>query len=176
MNTGALESRPRPTAGLLTPDEYRLLVGPTLKAAADIAASRNDPDLFHDIASMLALIAMMTALIRLYRALPAPAEARSSDADLDAAPLAACALVFTRAGMTPDEVKPCLHALPEAYRLLVQDGTLGPAAGYSAQVERAWQALQQSDEVMAHQQLLLAAQAIVQAVDLWERSHFKESP
>lgn len=169
MNAGSVHSvwTAHPD-GLLTPEEYRLLAGPPLKAAAEVAASRNDPDLFHDMASMLALLAIVGALTRCYQSRASAAAALRKE--LDSIPIAVCALVFTRSGLAPDEVKDCLSALPEAYRMLLGAGVLGPQDAY---VERAFAALEAGEPVMAHRLLLQAAHAIVGAVDCWEeqKSH-----
>lgn len=151
------------TDGLLSPDEYPLLAGPPLKAASEVAASRGDPDLFNDMASMLALMAMVGALTRCYRARASTAAALREE--LDSIPVAVCALVFSRSGLSPDDVKDCLSALPEAYRMLREAGVLGPQDAY---VEQAFAALEAGEPVAAHGLLLQAAVVMVEAVDRWE--------
>ena len=158
MNPDAL-----PADGLITPDEYRLLAGPALKAAAQVAAARGDPDLYRDMASMLALLAMVTALIRCYQAgVPGTTVYRKK---LESVPIAVCALVFTRSGLAPDEVRDCLTALPQAYRMLVEAGTL---ALQDARVAEAYAALAAGEAERADRLLAQAASAMADAVDRWE--------
>lgn len=163
MNGAAADSTPGHPDTLLSPDEYHMLVGPPLQTAASVAASRGDPDLFHDMASMLALWAMVDTLAACYRAEARGAEARTRT--LESAAFSACALVFTRSGLKAGHVKACLGALEEAYRTLLQAGVLGPQEVY---VKRAFKAMSVGQAGTAHQLLLQAAQAITNAVDQWQ--------
>lgn len=157
------EAKLRTPEGLLSPEQYRLLAGPPLKVAAEVAASRGDPDLFHDMASMLALLAMVTALARCYQLqTDGPAAIQKK---LDAAPIAVCALVFSRSGLAPEQVKDCLEALPRAYQMLLQAGALGSQEAY---VEQAFKRFVEGDTATAERLLLQAAHAMVGAVDQWE--------
>jgi len=160
--TGELE--PRHPDGLLSPDEYRLLAAPALKAAAAVAASRNDPDLFHDMASMLALLAMVNTLVRCYQTGTTAAGHRDG---FESIPLAVCALVFARSGLAVDEVQDCLAALPQAYRILREAGALGPQ---DASVEQAFAAYMAEEAGQGDRLLLDAAFAMVNAVDRWEEA------
>lgn len=153
----------RPPEGLLSQEQYRLLAGPPLKVAAAVAASRNDPDLFHDMASMLALLAMVSALTRCYERYAD--EQAAIREQLDSVPIAVCALVFSRSGLAPDEVKDCLEALPRAYQMLLAAGALGSQEAY---VEQAFDSLVSGESASAERLLTQAAHAMVGAVDRWE--------
>ncbi len=148
---------------LLSPDEYRLLAGPALKAAAQVAAARGDPDLYRDMASMLALLAMVTALTRCYQA--GASDTAALRRELELVPIAVCALVFTRSGLAPYEVKDCLAALPQAYNMLVEAGTLAPQ---DARVAKAYAALAAGETERGDRLLVQAANAMAGAVDHWE--------
>ena len=164
MNRAIGELEPRHPDGLLSPDEYRLLAAPALKAAAAVAASRNDPDLFHDMASMLALLAMVSTLVRCYRTRTAAAVSRD---ELKSVPLAVCALVFARSGLAAAQVRDCLAALPRAYRILREAGTLGPE---DACIEQAFAAYMAEEAEQGDRLLMEAALAMVNAVDRWEEA------
>ncbi|HSN18490.1 MAG TPA: hypothetical protein VLV87_09815 [Gammaproteobacteria bacterium] len=152
------------TGGLLTPVEYQLLAAPALQAAAEVAAQRNDPHLYNDMASMLALLGTVTALTHAYLERPLPAEASPRDV-LEMAPLSVCALVFTESGLEAPEVQQCLRALSQAYLKLLKEGVLGPQEGL---VDKAFDQLMAGDRVSAIQNLRQAAQAMTRAVDAWE--------
>jgi hypothetical protein len=149
--------------GLLSPGEYQLIAAPALEAAAQAAAQRGDPQLYNDMASMLALLGLVSALIRLYRE-EEPDQA-SSTAVLEAAPMAVCALVFTESGLEPKEVAACLRALAAAYLRLLKAGVLGPQEAY---VEKAYAELRGGRRAAALPGLRHAALAMAKAVDVWE--------
>lgn len=163
MNTGLVRPDSLPADSLLSPDEYRLLAGPALKAAAQVAAARGDPGLFRDMACMLALLAMVTALTRCHQAgMPDTTAYRR---ELELVPIAVCALVFTRSGLAPGEIKDCLAALPQALQMLVEAGTLTPQ---DASVADAYAALTAGETERAERLLVQAANAMADAVDRWE--------
>lgn len=151
------------TQGLLSADEYQLIAAPALEAAAQAAAQRGDPHLYSDMASMLALLGIVNALIRLYR------EETLADASpveiLEAAPMAICALVFTESGLEKREVEQCLRALAKAYLRLLKAGVLGPQEAY---VEKAYIDLRTGYRAAALPGLRLAALSMARAVDAWE--------
>ena len=151
-------------AGLLTPAEYRLLAAPALQTAAELAAQRGDPHLYNDMASMLALLGMVSALVHAY--LEEGAADASPQQALEAAPLAVCALVFTESGLEADQVADCLRALSAAYLQLLRQGALGPQDAY---VDKAYKELRSDQRSAALQSLKLAAHAMAKAVDAWER-------
>ena len=163
MNTGSTGLEFLSQDGLLSPDEYQLLAGPALKAAAQVAAARGDPDLFRDMACMLALLATVTALTRCHQAgLPGTTAHRN---ELELIPIAVCALVFTRSELAPDEVRDCLAALPQAFQMLVEAGTLTPQ---DTGVAEAYTALTAGETERADRLLVQAASAMAGAVDRWE--------
>jgi hypothetical protein len=150
-------------AGLLSPEEYQLIAAPALEAAAQAAAQRGDPHLYNDMASMLALLGLVNALIRLYR--DAAGDAASPRSVLEAAPMAVCALVFTESGLGQNDVTACLRALAAAYVRLLKAGVLGPQEAY---VEKAYTDLRAGRRAAALQALRQAALAMARAVDAWE--------
>ncbi len=150
--------------GLLKPVEYELLAAPALQAAADVAAQRGDPHLYNDMASMLALLGTVTALTHAYLEQGLPVEA-SPRAELERAPLAVCALVFTESGLEASEVERCLRALSRAYLQLLKDGVLGPQ---EALVEKGYAELMAGERPQALQSLRQATLAMAKAVDQWE--------
>ena len=149
--------------GLLTPQEYQLLAAPALQVAAELAAQRGDPHLYNDMASMLALLGMVSALVRVD--LGQPARQGSPRERLEAAPLAVCALVFTESGLEAPEVEQCLRALSAAYLKLLREGVLGPQEAY---VEQAFPSLQAGNRPAGIHSLRQAAHAMARAVDVWE--------
>ena len=157
--------------GLLTPVEYQLLAAPALQAAAEVAAQRNDPHLYNDMASMLALLGTVTALTHAYmqQDLLSGSSPRET---LELAPLSICALVFTESGLEAPEVQACLRALSQAYLSLLKEGVLGPQEGL---VEKAFGELMTGDRVLALQSLRQAAQAMTRAIDAWEGSRAENS-
>ena len=152
-----------PADSLLSPDEYRLLAGPALKAAAQVAAARGDPGLFRDMACMLALLAMVTTLTRCHQA--GMSDTTAYRRELELVPIAVCALVFTRSGLAPGEIKDCLAALPRAHQMLVEAGVLVPEDVHMTQ---AYAALVAGETEHADQLLAQVAHAIANAVDRWE--------
>jgi hypothetical protein len=162
---------PESPEGLLTSVEYQLLAAPALQAAAEVAAQRNDPHLYNDMASMLALLGTVTALTHAYLQQPLPAESSPREV-LEIAPLSICALVFTESGLEAPEVQQCLRALSQAYLTLLKEGVLGPQEGL---VEKAFTELMAGDRVAALQSLRLAAQAMTRAIDAWEGSRAENS-
>ena len=163
MNMGSVGLEFLSQDGLLSPDEYRLLAGPALKAAAQVAAARDNRDLFRDMASMLALLATVTALTRCYQAAGSDTPVYLSR--LESVPIAVCALVFTRSGLAPSEVRDCLAALPRAYQMLVEAGVLVPE---DVHMKQAYAALVAGETERADQLLAQVGHAITNTVDRWE--------
>ncbi|HEX7965891.1 MAG TPA: hypothetical protein VF651_09255 [Gammaproteobacteria bacterium] len=151
-------------AGLLTPVEYQLLAAPALQAAAEVAAQRGDPYLYNDMASMLALLGGVTTLTHAYLQQDLPVEA-SPRAELERAPLAVCALVFTESGLEAPEVEQCLRALFQAYLKLLKEGVLGPQ---EALIEKAYVELMAGKRAAALQSLRFGMLAMAKAIDMWE--------
>ena len=149
--------------GLLTPEDYQLIVAPALQVAAELAAQRGDPHLYNDMASMLALLGMVSALVRV--GLEQPVGQGSPRDKLEATPLAVCALVFTESNLDTGEVEQCLKALSAAYLTLLREGVLGPQEAY---VEQAFTALRAGNRPAGIHSLRQAAHAMARAVDAWE--------
>ena len=154
-----------PPAGLLAPAEYQLLAAPALEAAAQVAAERGDPHLYNDMASMLGLLGMVSCLTHAYLQQNVPGA--SDREQLEAAPMAVCALVFTESGLQAPEVEQCLRALSLAYLKLLKEGVLGPQ---DALVEQAFVEFMAGERAAGLRNLRLAAQAMARAVDAWERA------
>jgi len=153
---------------MLTPAEYGILAAPALQAAAELAAQRGDPHLYNDMASMLALLGMVSALVHAYLQEP-PADASPREV-LEAAPLAVTALVFTESGLEAPEVAACLKALSAAYLQLLRGGALGPQDAY---VDKAYSELRAGKRLEGLQSLKLAGLSMAQAVDAWEARRVK---
>lgn len=149
--------------GMLTPEEYQLLVAPALQVAAELAAQRGDPHLYNDMASMLALLGMASALVRV--GLEQPGQLGSPRDRLEATPLSVCALVFTESNLDQGEVEQCLKALSAAYLKLLREGVLGPQEAY---VEQGFSALRAGNRPAGIHSLRQAAHAMARAVDAWE--------
>lgn len=154
---------PMAEGGLLTPAEYQLLAAPALEAAAQVAAERGDPHLHNDMASMLALLGMVSCLTRAYLEQSLPGA--SGREQLAAAPVAVCALVFTESGLEAPEAEQCLQALSHAYLRLLKAGVLGPQ---DALVEQAFVEFLAGARPEGLRNLRLAALAMARAVDAWE--------
>jgi len=150
-------------SGMLTPVEYQLLAAPALQTAVELAAQRGNPHLYNDMASMLALLGMVGALVHTY--LEESTADASPRAVLEAAPLSVCALVFTESGLEAFRVDDCLRALSAAYLQLLRHGVLGPQDAY---IEKAYRELRAGQRPAAQGSLKLAAYAIARAVDAWE--------
>jgi hypothetical protein len=149
---------------LLTPVEYELLAAPALQAAAEVAAQRNDPHLYNDMASMLGLLGTVTALTHAYLQRDLPGDASPREV-LERAPLAVCALVFTESGLEASQVEQCLGALSQAYLQLLREGVLGPQESL---VEAGFEQLLAGDRLQALQSLRQGILVMAKAVDAWE--------
>lgn len=147
--------------------EYRHVVAPALAAAAETAAERGDPQLFNDMASMLALVWMVEGLVDRYRKAVPVADRESSEYSLDAAPLGTCALVFTESELDEETISECLKALGQAERMLADDGVHEAGA---ETLDSGWQALRTGEHDTAIARLRDCARAMANAVDRWEEA------
>jgi len=145
--------------------EYALVVAPALAAAAETAAERGDPHLFNDMASMLALSWMVEGLVAAYQQAVPSSQWASEERAMQAAPLGACALVFTESELEPSVVEECLGALAQAGKMLKKDKVDQAAQG---QLLEGWQALQQGDHESAIARLRECARSMAESVDEWE--------
>lgn len=144
--------------------EYRMVLAPALEAAAEQAARRGDPYLYNDMASMIALMAMVAGLVECYRDERGWGE--SGEEAMRAAPLGACALVLTESELSPAQVDECLQALHSARRLLERDAVVGREASRLAPV---WALLVEDRRTEAVERLVEVADEICTAVDRWEK-------
>lgn len=157
---------PSPETPVLPPGEYALLVSPVLQVAAKVAAVRGDPDLYNDIASMLALKAIVEALGECYLHQHPDAPASMARA-IEIAPMGACVMVLEHADLSSAQIGDCTWALQAATRQISDAGVLG---GEQALVWEAWQLLSAGDHDKGIGKLMLAVTHIVDAVDAWERA------
>ena len=151
----------------LSPEEYQMIIGPSLKVAAELAASRGDPTLFKDLPSMLCLMYLVSHLRDYYVDEWAVLNAMSSETSLQKAPEAACMMVLTEGNVAKAELNSMIHSLNRAYQL-VSDAQIMKEA--EVDMQRAWEAL----KVSQHEQFLAlleqAAKKFVIALDRWEKS------
>lgn len=147
--------------------EYRLILAQPLAAAAETAAERGDPSLFNDMAAMLALMHLVERLAERYLEQIPESERDSPIAALRAAPLGACALVFTESELDQASVDECLGALRKAHGMLSGEQVLD---GADDRIDTAWQALRAEEWETALAELRTATRQITAAVDDWEAS------
>ncbi|MGD8380214.1 MAG: hypothetical protein PVJ40_10585 [Gammaproteobacteria bacterium] len=157
------DQSPASTAAGLDHEQYRLIVAPALESAADTAARRGDPWLYNDMASMLALMALVTGLATCYHEDSGADEALARR--LEQAPLAACGMVFTETELTQAQVDDCIWALRKAYSTLRGDQVIGEE---SESVTTAWKALRDGRRDNALEALKSLSRDIARAVDDWE--------
>lgn len=150
----------------LSPEEYQMIVAPSLKVAAELAASRGDPTLFQDMPSMLCLIHLVSRLKDYYVDEWAVMTSMSSDASLQKAPEAACMMVLTEGNVDKSELSVMVDALNRAYQQVSNADITGDVDHLIA---RAWAAMKENQ----HEQFLVlleqASKKFVLVVDGWER-------
>lgn len=151
----------------LSPEEYQMIVGPSLKVAAELAASRGDPTLLQDLPSMLCLMHLVTSLKDYYVDEWAVMTAMSSDASLEKAAEAACMMVLTEANVGKNELGSMISSLARAYEQILG---VGITAESDADIKRAWEAMKLSENEQFLVLLEQAAKKFVIAVDSWERT------
>lgn len=145
--------------------EYQTIVAPALKVGAATAASRNQPWLATDLASMLAVYHLVRLLLNRYTEEWGALGEASPTATLDKIPDAALAMVLQEAEFQPEAVSDCIDAVHRAYAMLQADGAI---ARSEPMVDAAWRALTASDAVSAEALLGAVAGNVVSAVDAWE--------
>ena len=151
----------------LSPEEYQMIVGPSLKVAAELAASRGDPTLYQDLPSMLCLMHLVTSLKDYYVDEWAVMSAMSSHASLQKAAEAACMMVLTEANVGKDELGLMISSLGRAYQQISEvDITLES----DTDIKRAWEAMKLSEHEQFLALLEQAAKKFVIAIDSWERA------
>lgn len=151
----------------LNPEEYQMIVAPSLKVAADLAATRGDPKLFQDLPSMLCLMHLVATLSRFYQEEWAVMESMSTEGSLRDAPLAACAMVLAEGGVEQDQARPLLHALSAAYGQV--DGA-GLTEAVNIEIHLAWRAMTESRFEQFMALLEQAAKKLAVSIDAWEKS------
>ncbi|KXJ44266.1 MAG: hypothetical protein AXW16_01485 [Cycloclasticus sp. Phe_18] len=151
----------------LSPEEYQMIVGPSLKVAAELAASRGDPTLLQDLPSMLCLMHLVTSLKDYYVDEWAVMTAMSSHASLEKAAEAACMMVLTEANVGKNELGSMISSLVRAYEQILG---VGITAESDTDIQRAWEAMKFSENEQFLALLEQAAKKFVIAVDSWERA------
>ncbi|MBV1913599.1 MAG: hypothetical protein KUG55_08245 [Cycloclasticus sp.] len=151
----------------LSPEEYQMIVGPSLKVAAELAASRGDPTLLQDLPSMLCLMHLVTSLKDYYVDEWAVMTAMSSHASLEKAAEAACMMVLTEANVGKNELGSMISSLVRAYEQILG---VGITAESDTDIQRAWEAMKLSENEQFLALLEQAAKKFVIAVDSWERA------
>lgn len=154
----------------LNPSEYHRIVAPALKVTADVAASRGDPMLLNDMASMLALLRIASLLGEHELADPARAPDASARPVIENAPQGACVMVLQEGELEREAITDCLQALERAYVMLEADGVFG---GDYEPVLSAWQYLRDGRNDAAERVLKRIASNLVDAIDRWEATRDK---
>ena len=144
-----------------------MIIAPSLKVAAELAASRGDPTLFKDMASMLCLIHMVSRLRDYYVDEWAVMSAMSSETSLQKAPEAACMMVLTEGNVDKAEVVTMVSSLNRGYEMLMGAGITETC---DMDIKRAWEAMKtnQAEQFMAL--LEQSAKKFVMALDGWEKT------
>jgi len=150
----------------LSPEEYQIIVAPSLKVSAELAASRGDPKLFQDLPSMLCLIYLVSSLKDFYIEEWAVLSGMSSEESLSNAPEAACMMVLTEGNVGKSELGPMMDALNRAYQQVSSDGVCDDA---DVDLRRAWECMKKSEHEQFLAQLEQAAKKFVMALDVWEK-------
>lgn len=151
----------------LSATEYQMIVAPSLKVAAELAARRGDPTLQADLPAMLALIYLVSGLAHFYREEWADLVGGTNEEALQSAPMAACVMVLKQAGLDEAATNQCQRALQGAYQQTV-DAELGWTA--EGHIETAWRHMTNDKRDLALASLNSAAEQIVAAIEVWESS------
>ena len=151
----------------LSPEEYQMIVAPSLKVAAELAASRGDPKLFQDMACMLCLIHMVSRLKNYYVDEWAVMSAMSSETSLQSAPEAACMMVLTEGNVDKGELSSMISSLNRAYELVVEADI---SKACDTDIKRAWDAMKKNDYEQFMALLEQSAKKFVLALDGWEKT------
>lgn len=161
MNTSSSSAEADPTA--LPAHDYHLVVGPALKVTAALAARRGDPTLYNDMASMMALLALVRALRDSHLA---SGRADASAEAMAQAPLGACAMVLQDAELDENQKRDCLWALDAAEDQLRAKGVLNLDEPRALE---AYTSLAEGARETGEQILAKMAEGLVDAIDAWER-------
>mgnify|MGYP000444526124 CR=1 FL=1 len=147
----------------LTPEAYHQTVGPSLKAAADIAAKRGHPTLHDDLPCMIALVELVSRLVDLYADTRALTEHERGV--LDAAPLGAAVMVLGEAGLDADTIAVMRDALRDAHSRVHDQGIIDDPR---PTVAMAWSYLMDAKREAADNYLQRSVLAMAEAIDAWE--------
>lgn len=145
---------------------YSLVVGPALKAAAEVAARRGHRYLFDDMPAMLTLVDIVTRFAALYRQ-HYPEAARQKDALLSDAAASACVMVFQEVQLPSEAIGQCLTALQRAYQQLQDEQVINDGVRYIAM---AWSYLVDEQRDAAHDCLKQACQWDIAAIESWQQA------
>ncbi|MEO1889305.1 MAG: hypothetical protein ABGX33_05260 [Cycloclasticus sp.] len=151
----------------LSPEEYQMIVAPSLKVAAELAASRGDPQLFQDLPSMLCLMYLVTGLKDYYVDEWALVSGMSNEESLNKAPEAACMMVLTEGNVEKSELGTMIDALNRAYQRILPEGVCDEA---NIDLKRAWESIKKNENEQFLAQLEQAAKKFVQSLVNWERA------
>lgn len=146
----------------LPPAIYYASVGPALKAAADVAARRGHPTLHDDLASMIALVELVTRLCDLHLD---NGDGPSVNAQLEAAPLGAATMVLREADLDADTIEVMIDALAAAHTRVRDEGVIDDPR---PTVAMASSYLADNDRGKADHYLQRSATAIAESIDAWE--------
>lgn len=154
---------------LLPSEQYELIVAPVLQVAAKSAATRGDPVLYNDMASMLALMSLVEALAKRYLD-DHPDTPEALRHAIQAAPSSACTMALQRGELSPAQIGDCIWSLEAATEQLRAARVLGHESAVAAKI---WTLLTSGDRSGALSALLGATKDIVAAIDAWERQRGK---
>jgi len=151
----------------LSPEEYQMIVAPSLKVCAELAASRGDPTLLQDLPSMICLMHLVTRLRNYYVDEWAVVSTMSSEESLQQAPEAACMMVLTEGNVGKDELPSMIDSLNKAY-LMVKSAEVDAVTDND--IQQAWACIKESKHEQFLALLEQAAKKFVIAIDGWERA------
>lgn len=151
----------------LNPEEYQLIIAPSLKVAAELAASRGDPKLYKDLPSMLSLMFLVNELTVLYKEQWAVLDAMSSPSSLEAAAQATCTMVLAENNIDQKDSVLLVDALNRAY-LQVSQAQVNERS--KADILKAWDAIKNNEPAQFLALLEQGAKRFVIELDGWEKS------
>jgi hypothetical protein len=151
----------------VSPEEYQMIVGPSLKVSAELAASRGDPKLYQDLGSMLCLMHLVSQLRSFYIDEWAVMSAMSSGSSLQSTPEAACVMVLTEGHPDKNQIAAMVGSLTRAYQQVIDANITVDA---DIEIKRAWQAIKKSENEQFLALLEQAAKKFVVALDSWEKT------
>ncbi|HIG80031.1 MAG TPA: hypothetical protein EYQ47_08690 [Cycloclasticus sp.] len=150
----------------LSPEEYQMIVAPSLKVSAELAASRGDPKLFQDLPSMLCLMYLVSSLKDYYIDEWALVSGMSNEESLHKAPEAACMMVLTEGNVAKSELGSMISALNRAYQQVKAEDVCIAA---DVDLKSAWEAMKKGEHEQFLVQLEQAAKKFVQSLNRWEK-------